>query len=161
TEADDLTLIPSLGRKERDAMQSILSTIAALAQSDPEEFVQQKKRTTFQGISADRLRVYRSRAAMLKASPPSAYLYLPMKLDIAPLEVFFDIEFDPLRDFCYLHGFVERQQADSARERFVAFFAEEPTATAERDAFAGALDYLATRDQAVIYYYSKYERTTY
>ena len=70
------------------------------------------------------------------------------------------VEVDPLRDVCYLHGFVERCQGNDATERFVAFFAEEPTLAAERDAFAAALDYLAAHDQAVIYYYSKYERTT-
>ncbi len=84
-----------------------------------------------------------------------------MSLDLSPLELFFDVEVDPLRDVCYLHGFVERHQHDNATERFVAFFAEEPMPAAERDAFAAALDYLAARDRAVIYYYSKYERTTY
>jgi predicted RecB family nuclease len=88
-------------------------------------------------------------------------LRAPVSLALAPLELFFDVEVDPLREICYLHGFVERHHGDNATERFIAFFAEEPTPTAERDAFAAALDYLAARDQAVIYYYSKYERTTY
>jgi predicted RecB family nuclease len=82
-------------------------------------------------------------------------------LDLAPLELFFDVEVDPLRDVCYLHGFVERHGGDNATERFVAFFAEEATPAAERDAFASALDYIASRGESVIYYYSKYERTTY
>ena len=160
TAADDLTLIPHLGRKERDVMQDSLPTIAALAESNPDGFIQGRK-TVFRGIGPDRLRLFQARAAMLKASPPRPYLRAPVSLDLAPLELFFDVEVDPLRDVCYLHGFVERHQGDNATERFVAFFAEEPMPAAERDAFAAALDYLAARDQAVIYYYSKYERTTY
>jgi hypothetical protein len=39
---------------------------------------------------------------------------------------------DPLRDICYLHGFVERHNGDNATERFVPFLAEEPTPQAER-----------------------------
>ena len=160
TEADDLTLIPFLGRKERDAMQDSLPTIAALATSSPDGFVQGRK-TVFRGIGPDRLHLFQARAAMLKASPPRPYLRAPVRLDLSPLELFFDVEVDPLRDVCYLHGFIERHHCNNATERFVSFFAEDPAPDAERDAFAAALDYLATCDEAVIYYYSKYERTTY
>jgi predicted RecB family nuclease len=160
TAADDLTLIPHLGRKERDIMRESLPTIAALADSNPDGFIQGRK-TVFRGIGPDRLRLFQARAAMLKASPPQPYLRAPVSLVSAPLELFFDVEVDPLREVCYLHGFVERHDGDNASEQYVAFLAEEPTPAAERDAFAAALDYLAERDQAVIYYYSKYERTTY
>jgi predicted RecB family nuclease len=160
TAADDLTLIAHLGRKERDVMQESLPTIAALAECNSDGFIQGRK-TLFRGIGPDRLRLFQARAAMLKASPPQPYLRAPVSLDFAPFELFFDVELDPLRDVCYLHGFVERYQGNDATERFVAFFAEDPTPTAERDAFAAALDYLGAHDQAVIYYYSKYERTTY
>jgi predicted RecB family nuclease len=160
TAADDLTLIPHLGRKERDAMQDSVPTIAALAASNPDGFMQGRK-TVFCGIGPDRLRLFQARAAMLKAPSPQPYLRAPVSLDLAPLELFFDVEVDPLRDVCYLHGFIERHQGDKKTERFVAFFAEAPTSASEREAFAAALDYLAARDAAVIYYYSKYERTTY
>jgi predicted RecB family nuclease len=103
----------------------------------------------------------RARAAMLKASPAKPYLREPVSLDSFPFELFFDVEVDPLRGICYLHGFVERTNRDNNTERFVSFFAEEPTPAAECDAFAAALDYLATHADAAIYYYSKYERTTY
>lgn len=156
TTADDLTLIPHLGRKERDTMQDSLPTIAALAECNPDGFIQGRK-TAFRGVGPDRLRLFQTRAAMLKASPPRPYLRAPVSLDLAPLELFFDVEVDPLRDVCYLHGFVERYQGNNATERFVAFFAEEPTSAAERDAFAAALDYLAAHDQAMIYYYSRWQ----
>ena len=160
TAADDPTLIPSLGRSERDIMHDSIPTIAALAASNPEAFINGKK-TVFPGIGAERLRLFHARACMLKASPPKPYLRAPVILNLFPLELFFDVEVDPLRDVCYLHGFVERHHGDNATERFVSFFAEEATPAAECDAFAAALDYLSAHADGAIYFYSKYERTIY
>lgn len=98
---------------------------------------------------------------MLKAPSPKPVLRAPIRLDCFSLELFFDIEVDPLREIAYLHGVVERRNGDSYTERFISFFAEDPTSQAERDAFAEALDYFATHADAGIYYYSKNERTTY
>ena len=78
----------------------------------------------FPGIGSDRLRLFQARAAILKASPPKPYLRTPVVLNLSPVELFFDIEVDPLRGVCYLHGFIERQNGDNATERFVSFFAE-------------------------------------
>jgi predicted RecB family nuclease len=160
TVSDDLTLIPHLGRKERDVMFESLPTVSALAESNPDGFIHGKK-SAFAGIGSDRLRLFQARAAMLKTALPKPYLRVPVALSIFPLELFFDIEVDPLRDFCYLHGFVERHHGDNATERFVAFFAEEATRAGERDAFAASLDYFAAHADAAIYFYSKYERTIY
>jgi predicted RecB family nuclease len=160
TAADDLTLIPFLSRSDRDAMGNTIPTIAAFSTVNPDGFIKGKK-TVFPGMGADRLRQLQARAVMLKGSPPKPYLREPVTLDVFPIELFFDVEVDPLRGICYLHGFVERHNADNATERFVPFLAAEPTSGAERDAFAAALDYLATRAEAAIYYYSKYERTIY
>src|SRR5215470_6159336 len=95
TAADDLTLIPLLGRRERDVMQESLPTIAALAASNPDGFIQGRK-TVFRGVGPDRLRLFQARAAMLKGSPPKPYLRTPVVLELAPVELFFDIEVDPL-----------------------------------------------------------------
>jgi uncharacterized protein len=160
TAADDLTLIPSLGRRDRDVMRDSIPTIAELAASNPDGFIKGKK-TMFAGVGADRLRRLHARAVMLKASPPKPYLREPVKLSVFPVELFFDVEVDPLRDLCYLHGFIERQNGDNNTERFVSFFADDVQPAAERDAFTDALDYLASRPDAAIYYYSKYERTIY
>jgi predicted RecB family nuclease len=75
------------------------------------------------------------------------------------LKIFFDIETDPLRDICYLHGFIERHGGNNATERFHCFFVRDLTAAAEEQAFAAAWAYLRDRPSAIIYYYSKYERT--
>lgn len=158
--SDDLTLIPFLRRSDRDTMNDQIPTIACLAAINPEAFIKGKK-TVFAGVGADRFRALQARAVMLKAPSPKPYLRMPIRLDSFPVELFFDIEVDPLRGVCYLHGFVERKNGDNETERFVSFFADEPTPKAERETFAGALDYFASREGAGIYYYSKYERTIY
>ena len=76
-------------------------------------------------------------------------------------EIFFDVETDPMQDICYLHGFIERRHGDNATERFVSFFADEVSREAEEAAFRAAWTYLSANPGAIIYYYSKYERTTY
>jgi hypothetical protein len=43
-----------------------------------------------------------------------------LALPVAPLEFFLDIEVDPMRDICYLHGVRERRGGDHASERFTA-----------------------------------------
>lgn len=160
TAADDLTLIPFLGRPIRDAMQANLPTISDLAAANPEGFINGKK-TIFPGVGADRLRLFHQRAVMLKGAPPKAYLRAPVALRVMPVELFFDIEVDPLRGICYLHGIVERRDGENDAERFVYFFAPEVSPEAEREAFAQAFAYLSQQPDAAIYYYSKYERTQY
>ena len=83
-----------------------------------------------------------------------------MKLPTANVELFFDIEVDPLRDICYLHGFVERRSGDNETQ-FVPFFADEPTETEEKKAFTQAWEYIRESQPCVIYYYSNYELKTY
>lgn len=73
--------------------------------------------------------------------------------------MFFDIETDPMRDFCHLHGVLERRGGDNAAEQFDAFLAADLSATAEHNAFAAARTYLRDRPAAIAYFYSKYERT--
>ena len=135
-------------------MQSSVSTIADLASANPEGLIDGKK-SIFPGLGPDRLRLFHARAVMLKDTPPKAYLRAPVTLPVTPVELFFDIEVDPLRDICYLHGIVERQDGNNDAERFVFFFAPEVTPDAERQAFAQAYAYLTQNPKAAIYYYSK------
>jgi len=160
TALDDLTLIPSLGRALRDKMQAIVPTIAEFSVSNPDGFTNGKK-SIFPGLGPDRLRLFHSRAVMLKGTPPKPYLRAPVVLRETPIELFFDIEVDPLRDICYLHGIVERRGGNNDAERFVYFFAPDLTAVAEREAFAQAYAYLSEQANVAIYFYSKYERTIY
>ena len=50
--ADDLTLIPYLGRSKRDAMENQIPTIAALAESNPDGFISGEK-TPFRGVGSE------------------------------------------------------------------------------------------------------------
>lgn len=160
TKSDDLTLIPFLGRSLRDVMQGTISTVADLAEANPDEFIQGKK-TVFRGIGPDRLRLFQARAALLKHPTPAPFLRAPISLPVSSVELFFDIEVDPMRDICYLHGIVERRDGNNETERFIYFFADVVTPEAERSAFAQAFAYLTANSSSAIYYYSKYERTIY
>jgi predicted RecB family nuclease len=157
---DDLTLIPELGRSKRDVMHDDVPTIRELAGIDPTAFMSGKK-TLFPGIGPDSLLRFHERAILLTTEGAKPFLRAQIQLPEYDRELFFDIEVDPMRDVCYLHGFVERHLQDHATEKFVAFFAEEPTPDEERRAFGDAIGFIRNSRPCSIYYYSKYERTIY
>jgi predicted RecB family nuclease len=158
--ADDLTLLPELGRAKRDALQAEFPTVHALAEANLAGYVKGKK-TEFRGIGPETLKRLKARARLCVTPKAAPYFRERVALPTARQELFFDIETDPLRDLCYLHGFVVRENGDAATERFVAFFAEEETPQAERDAFAAAWAFIRENADAVVVHYSKYERTVY
>jgi predicted RecB family nuclease len=158
--ADDLTLLPELGRAKRDALCEAFPTVHALAEADVTQFVR-GGRTGFSGVGPDTLAKLQARAKLAVTPRASPYFREPVALPPTGLELFFDIETDPLRELCYLHGFVVRENGDAATERFVAFFAEPETREAERDAFAAVWTFIEQHREAVLVYYSKYERTVY
>ena len=160
-DADDLTLIPGLGRSKRDVMMSKVSTIHTFAESDPDSFISGKK-TIFPGIGPASLQKFHARAKLIaEGASASPYLTQSLTLPVAELELFFDIEVDPLRDICYLHGFVERHDGDNDTEIFVPYLAEKPTEKAEKQAFTQACEYIQKRQPCAIYYYSNYEQIIY
>lgn len=160
TEAGDLTLIPYLGRAIRDGMSDHLTCLSDFVDANPDAFAVGKK-TCFPKLGIDRLRQFHQRAKLLSDPDAKPYLREVVQLPSTEVEVFFDIEADPMNDIVYLHGFVERTGGDPATEKFVSFFAEGNSEEAERDAFAGAVAWLKERPEASVYYYSKYERTMY
>ena len=81
TEADDLTLIPMLGRSKRDAMQGELPTVADLAAADIDRFILGKK-TIFGGVGADTLLTFQARAQLLKTANPRPYLKRPIRAPV-------------------------------------------------------------------------------
>ena len=123
-EADDLTLLPELGRSKRDVMLDRIGTIAEFAATNVEAFID-KKKTAFKGIGPDVLRKLHERAKLVTSANPQPYLSAPLTLPHSEIEVFFDIETDPMRDFCYLHGMLERRDGDNGTERFDAFFSDD------------------------------------
>lgn len=159
---NDLTLIFDLGRSKRDAMINHVATLRDLAEINPDGFMTDKgKKTIFPGVGPDTLMKLQARAALAVQKNGKPYLRAPVSLPVMQRELFFDIEVDPMRDICYLHGFVERNAGDIGGEQFISFFADEATAAAEEQAFAAAWKFMQERQPCGIYYYSKYERTLY
>ena len=156
--SDDLTLLPELGRAKRDVMVDQLGTTANFAAIDVGDLITGRK-TVFPGIGPDTLRKLHARAQLNTTVGAEPYLTGPVDLPDTETELFFDIEVDPMRDFCYLHGFVERQGGDNKSERYTAFFADTLTEAGEKKVFADAWQYIGDRQPCAIYYYSKYERT--
>jgi predicted RecB family nuclease len=160
TAAKDLTLVPYLGRALRDAAAVHFFDLSEFASANPDHFIVGKK-TTIAGLGPDRFQLFQERAKMLCDPDAKPYLRAVVSLPQTDLEIFFDIEADPMNDIVYLHGFLERRGGDPATEVFTYFFADGDTAEAEREAFAQAIGWLLKRQHAAVYYYSKYERTMY
>jgi uncharacterized protein len=158
----DLTLLPELGRARRDALMSEFPTLAELAAADPEHYIDGTK-TEFPGIGADTLRKFQRRASLQLAPGAGPYLTRNFEWPVRPVELFFDIETDPMRDICYLHGFVIRERAAAgwSAERFEGLFVRDLSADAERDAFAAAMALFRLHADGLVVHYSKYERTEY
>jgi len=156
--ANDLTLIPELGRSKRDVMINHLGSVTELAQANLNQF-QKGKKTIFSRVGRDTLEKFQERAILLSKSGSKPYLKSQITLPKADLELFFDIETDPLRDICYLHGFLERRNRDTNTERYVAFFSDQPNEQEEKLAFSQAWEFIQKSMPCTIYYYSPYEKT--
>jgi predicted RecB family nuclease len=139
-------------------MVNEIPTVSDLATTSIERFISGKK-SAFKSFGINTLRKFHDRARLIKTTGAAPYLTTPINLPKADTELFFDIEVDPMRDLCYLHGFVERRGSDSSTERYVAFFTDNVSGEEEERAFAGAWRYIEASQPCVVYYYSKYERT--
>jgi predicted RecB family nuclease len=158
--AGDLSLLPRLGRATRDTLMPTFSTVQGLANANLSRYAGSKK-LPFPGVSANTLAKLQVRAKLAVDPKPVPFFREAVELPTNPLEVFFDIEDDPMRDVVYLHGFVIRRNGDSHNETFVAVFAEEPTEQSEWSAFVAAWEFLNQHRDHIVYYYSKHERTKY
>ncbi|NVL91181.1 MAG: TM0106 family RecB-like putative nuclease [Desulfobacterales bacterium] len=157
-ESNDLTLIPDLGRSRRDNLLAHIGSVRGLAGADLSELIKGSK-TVIPGVGTDMLRRFQVRAQLQTKPDGKPYLLMDVKLPHQKLELFFDIETDPMREICYLYGFLERRGGDIATEKYVPFFAKEPSQEAEKDAFAKAWGYIREMKSTTIYFYTKYERT--
>jgi uncharacterized protein len=155
---DDLTLIPELGRAAREKLSGVFTTVAELAAADLGPFIQGSK-TTIQGVGASTLTRFHARARLQKEDNPKPYFLEAVPLPHGRLELFFDVETDPMRGICYLHGFLERINSDQSSEHYVPFLADQPSAEAEELAFANAWKYVEASDPSALFYYSPYEKT--
>ncbi len=154
----DLTLIPELGRQKRNIMYQKFKKFTDFARKPFPEFIVGKK-TIFPGIGTPTLYKYHARARLLARIDKQAYCRKKIKLPKTDTELFFDVETDPMHDFCYLHGFVERHGHDSASEKYVPFFADQNDEREEERIFIDAWHYIRQHFPCTIYYYSPYEKT--
>jgi uncharacterized protein len=154
---DDLTLLPELGRAKRAALRATFPTIADLATADLTPHLK-AKRSPFPGIGAATLKSLQARARLARDPAPEPFFREPVAWPVADVELYFDIEDDPIDALCYLHGFVIRE---AGRERYVGVFADAHTPDGEREAFVAAMDVFRAYPQALVLHYASYERTTY
>ena len=155
---DDLTLIAELGRSKRDLIIPHIKTVTDLATIDLSSLKRGEK-TVIKGIGLSSLQKFQIRAQLLCDPNGGPYCTIAPDLPGTDIELFFDIEVDPMRDICYLHGFVERHKGDDSSEIYYPFMAENPTGEEEKKAFAQAWEFVQSRRPCAIYFYSKYERT--
>jgi predicted RecB family nuclease len=106
------------------------------------------------------LETFQERAKHLNQPGTGPYLGNKTNLPLSEIELFFDVETDPMSDICYFHGFVERHDQDAGSEKYISFFANQPTPKDEHRAFKKALEYNQNCQPCLIYYYTPYERTT-
>jgi len=155
-DADDLTLVSELGLSAREKFPPSIRTVSELAEADLAKLISGAK-STIPGIGVKTLQKYHARAVLQKRPSAGPYFTEAVRLPSRAAEIFFDIETDPFRGLCYLHGFLER--ARGMPERYVAFFANQVSEEAERATFSEAWAYVRGHADAVVYYYSHYERT--
>ena len=148
----DLTLIPELGRSRRDVLLPYFKDIEQFSQKDVINLKVPR-------ISPQRLIIFQNRANLLLKANSKPYALEDIEVPTSHTELFFDVETDPMRDVCYLHGFVERRNQDNNSERYIYFFADEPTPKEEKNAFKEAWNYIKNSKPCVVFTYSKYERT--
>ncbi len=162
---DDLTKIFYMGRRDRDTINKDLkiNTVKELAELDISKVMAIKnaqksfKTDNFlprigEKMITDYVRranVYQKNELLIRKE-----INFPKK----KYELFFDIEDDPMQDFIYLHGVVQRV---GNREEYFSFTAD--TIEEERQAWSNFLDYIKSlpEDDFVMYYYSKHEETAY
>ena len=157
------TLIPGLGRANKENLAGLFDTIDALAAARVEDHLDAKGRTGIHGIGETSLRTFCRRARLLVEENAHPLILEPFTFPSPAIELFFDIEADPTRDLVYLHGLIERREGDPATDHFHAFVSREASALAEEHAWAEFWAYLRAlpQDSWVLYHYGVYERTQY
>ena len=158
----DLTLVPGLGRSNRAEIEKVAPTVAQLAELDISAISLPRGRTSIAGIGAARLNTFRERARMLVTGAPP-FAIRDLGLARRDVEHHLDLETDPTcetGDLTYLHGIWRRRRVEGVDTcDYVHFLADDPTG--ERDAFAGAIEFLTEEPDALLTTFSAFERTTY
>lgn len=160
---DDPTGLFYVGRSVRDTILAdlLVSRIDQLLTIDIKGAIDEKKKdkTFLKGIGENTLEKIIRRAHVLKETK-KPIMYGEVKFPEAEYELFFDIEADPTQEFIYMHGIYERSKKG---EKYIDFTAREVSDGAEKETWKKFWEYIRSlpKNSYAVYYYSKYERTTY
>ena len=162
---DDLTKLFYLGRNKRDALNEVFGVLSTkqLSEMDLESLLATRK------IEKEKLKgkqlgektitqIYKRAQVLNKEQKPVVYELISFpKVDV---ELYLDIEDDPMRGIVYLHGIYEKI---GDKERFVSFVAKTTDEEGEKQAFKELWDYLKSFEGKphAVYYYSSHEKSTY
>lgn len=145
---DDISLIYKIYKSEaRRLKEAGYLTLASLAEAEPSAL-----RGAVTGISDQRLERLRLQAVSLRERR-IIRLDEP-RLPESRVELFFDIESDPMQGVEYLHGILLREGGE---ERYEAFIAETPEPKDEGRAWTAFCDFIEKHAGAPIYHYGWYE----
>ncbi len=154
-ESMDLTLVPELGRSRRDQLATLFPDLRAFADADLAA-AKAAHPEVFKGLG-DLPRRLQARAR-LQLTGGAPYATQPLDLPTGDTILYFDVETDPMLDFCYLHGF---WVVEHGRGRFVEFHTNDASPAEERRAFAEAVAFVRAHADAPVVHYSPYERVTF
>ncbi len=143
----DLSVLNRVWKEEVERLAGIgIRTVAELARQAPRDLARR-----LPGADAERLEVLRDQAVALVENRP--IIRGRVALPPAKIELFFDVESDPLRDTDYLFGVLE---VADGKETYHRFFAEDPTK--EEEMWRAFLAFIEERPDAPIYHYGGFER---
>ena len=160
---EDLTLVFSVGRRDRDTLRDELgiASIPDLLERGADDLIAYKRedKTRLPGIGTSGIVKLFRRAELLRTGGEPV-MHERFEFPVVETELFFDIESDPTRDLVYLHGFWVREGGEG---RFVHFLAAGTEPADEEGAFAAAFEFIRSFDpeRMTLYFYSPYEKTAY
>ncbi len=145
-ECNDVSLINRIYESEIRALKDAgINTVSALSKIN---LVDLEKKVP--SLSTDRLVFLRDQAVALIQN--KHIVRQAIEFSESDVELYFDIESDPLRDLHYLFGVLEVQDGKSKYHSFVAAKPEE-----EEKAWRGFLEYISSRRDVPIYHWGWYE----
>ncbi|MBI5369738.1 TM0106 family RecB-like putative nuclease [Candidatus Uhrbacteria bacterium] len=144
---DDISQLNRVWRQEVHLLeQAGVKTIAQLAASSVADL---KRRAPL--VHPDRLEIMRDQAVAIKEH--RHIIRRAMAFPESPVELFFDIESDPLRDFDYLFGLLA---VEGKKESYHPFFAASPAQ--EKDMWEEFVGFIERHTDAPIYHYGWFEK---
>lgn len=144
---DDLSLLNRVWREEVSALHtSNIKTISELAQLS---FSELERRVP--NVSVSRLEIMHDQAIAIKKN--QHLIRKSLEFPESNIELYFDIESDPLRDFDYLFGVLK---VENGKETYHPFMAASPAQ--ESEMWLEFCDFIAQYIDAPLYHYGFFEK---